>query len=136
MIPTAQRSRDDVVAAIDRVVDPCSSAMGLPLGLAELGLATVEACEPDAGRVSVRLRLTSPCCAYGPTMAKAIEHELTALAWIHCASVEIDHAAIWTELHITPDAAARLEVRRENTRAVTGVRPYPWTSEQEDNSRE
>lgn len=140
MTPLARVRRDEAVAAVDRVVDPCSAAMGLPIGLAELGLATVhvlDSAEAQAqAQVRVRLRLTSPCCAYGPTMAGAIEQELTALEWVRSASVEIDHAAMWTESRIAPEAAARLAMRRSTTIAVTGVQPYEWTRDQKETARD
>lgn len=138
MTPLARARRDEAVAAVDRVVDPCSAAMGLPIGLAELGLATVHVLDSNEAQAQVRVRLclTSPCCAYGPTMAGAIEQELTALKWVRSASVEIDHAAMWTESRIAPEAAARLAMRRSTTIAVTGVQPYEWTKDQKETARE
>lgn len=137
MTPLARARRDAAVAAVDRVIDPCSAAMGLPIGLAELGLATVHVLDSTdtQAQVRVRLRLTSPCCAYGPTMAGAIEQELNALNWVRSASVEIDHAAMWTESRIAPEAAARLAMRRSTTIAVTGVQPYEWTKDQKETAR-
>ena len=63
--------RDAVVAALDAVVDPCSNALGEPLGLHEMGLTSRVDIDDDACAVVVTMRLTSQCCAYGPTMALA-----------------------------------------------------------------
>jgi len=121
----------EVTVAVDRVVDPCSAAMGMPIGLGELGLVTVESIDEDAGAVHLRLRLTSPCCSYGPVLAAAVEHVLGELAWVSVASVRIDHDAIWSEAEIAPATAARLEARRDLTRTLTGVRPFDWTGDRD-----
>ena len=117
---------NDVIAAIDEVVDPCSQAMGVPIGLAEMGMATVDRLDTTGADVSVRLRLTSPCCAYGPTMARAVEEQLRALPAVRTATVSIDHSAQWSPTMLTQPAQQRLQVRRQRTVANTGVQPYDW----------
>jgi len=120
-----------VLAAVDRVVDPCSAAMGTPIGLAELGLLTVESIDEDSGAIRLHLRLTSPCCSYGPMLATAVEHVLGELEWVSVASVQIDHDVIWSEAEIAPATAARLAARRDLTRTLTGVRPFDWTGDRD-----
>lgn len=117
-----------VEAALDRVVDPCSNAMGEPLGLREMGLATHVTIDEDAGSVHVTMRLTSPCCAYGPTMAVAARREIEQVPGVRLAVVDIDHAAMWTPEDIHPGASERLTVRRRNTIEVSGVRSHDWTT--------
>lgn len=120
--------RAAVDAAIDRVVDPCSNALGEPLGLAEMGLVSDVVIDDAAGSVEVTMRLTSPCCAYGPTMAVAAECELRALAGVETARVTIDHAAVWTPDEMAPSSSVRLVARRERTLAVADVRPHDWST--------
>ncbi len=117
-----------VIAALNRVVDPCSNAIGEPIGLHEMGLAHGISIDHDAGEVLVLLRLTSPCCAYGPTMAAAAAHEIERLAGVRRAHVEIDYAAVWTPELVEPAATARLTVRRRRTLEVSRVDPHDWTS--------
>lgn len=126
--PTAIR------AALDFVVDPCSNAMGEPLGLIEMGLVSHLAIDDSAGAVDVTMRLTSPCCAYGPMMARAAERELESVAEVQHAHVVIDHAAVWTPLDITAPAATRLEARRATTRTLIGAPPYDWRARKEPSS--
>jgi len=115
-----------VDAALDRVVDPCSCALGEPLGLREMGLAHEVRVDQARGEVAVTMRLTSPCCAYGASMAVAARDELRRVDGVRTATVEIDHGAIWTPAALTGGAGVRLEVRRDRTRALTGVRPHDW----------
>jgi metal-sulfur cluster biosynthetic enzyme len=119
-----------VTRALDRVVDPCSNAMGLPLGLVEMGLVKDVEFDHAAAQVVVRLRLTSPCCSYGPLIAAAARTELQRIPGLASATVEIDHGATWTPAALTTDAARRLEQRRAATRRLTGVQPYTWDRSQ------
>ena len=114
--------------ALDRVVDPCSNALGQPLGLREMGLMSSVGIDNACGAVVVTMRLTSPCCAYGPTMALAAERELAAVTGVKSATVTIDHGAVWTPAEILPSAAMRLSERRSHFVAVVDVQPYDWSS--------
>lgn len=111
-----------VTAALDRVVDPCSAAMGLHLGLAELGL--VDAVEVDGGTVRVRLVTTSPGCRFGPAMATALGDALREVPGVDAAEVELDPAAVWTEGRMAPAAAAALAAGRAQRAAR--VSPHDW----------
>jgi metal-sulfur cluster biosynthetic enzyme len=124
---TTRSALDAMVrVALDGVVDPCSAAMGVPVGLHEMGLVTeVRIDEADAA-VEVRMRLTSPCCAYGPQLAAAARERMLAVDGVRSARVDIDHGAIWSASDIAGSAAGRLEVRRRVTRDLTGVRPFDW----------
>jgi len=115
-------------AALDRVVDPCSNALGEPLGLREMGLMASVDIDQQVGSVQVTMRLTSPCCAYGPTMALAAEHELHAVSGVRSATVTIDHSAIWTPAEILSEASVRLGDRRARTLAIADVQPHDWST--------
>jgi metal-sulfur cluster biosynthetic enzyme len=124
-----------VDAALDRVVDPCSNALGEPLGLREMGLAHRVEIDDANGDVRVTMRLTSPCCAFGPTMAIAAEREVGAIDGVRHATVVIDHAAVWTPAEISSRADDRLAARRRHTVETTGVAPYDWTTYGADSLR-
>jgi metal-sulfur cluster biosynthetic enzyme len=114
-----------VLAALDAVVDPRLAAMGEPLGLRELGLVT--GVDVSGAAVAVTIRLTSPCCAYGPALAEALQRALLATDGVEEAQVVIDDGAVWTPVDLTSDAAARLARRRVTTVAPTGIRPHDWS---------
>lgn len=120
--------RRAVSKALDRVVDPCSNALGEPLGLREMGLTSSVDVDDASGTVAVTMRLTSPCCAYGPMMAVAAERELAAVPGVKSATVTIDHGAVWTPAEILPAASKRLSVRRSRTIALSGVQPHDWST--------
>jgi metal-sulfur cluster biosynthetic enzyme len=116
-----------VSAALDRVVDPCSSAMGMPLGLLEMGLVTGVDVDDVAGTVEVTMRVTSPCCAYGETMADAARRTLEAMPGVRTATVRVDYGAMWTPLDIGTRATAQLDARRDANTRLSTLRPYDWT---------
>ena len=118
--------RAALVAAIDDVVDPCSQAIGVPLGLGEMGLVELVEGGATSGRVRARLRLTSPCCAYGPLLARALEARLMVVTGVTAVTVDVDHAAMWSPADIEPSAAARLDERRRRTLALTDTTPHAW----------
>ena len=121
-------ARFEVDAALDRVVDPCSNALGEPLGLQAMGLIADVDIDQATGEVRATMRLTSPCCAYGPMMAMAAERELQRVAGVATATVTIDHAAVWTPTEILAEAAERLSARRTRTIALSAVRPHDWST--------
>jgi metal-sulfur cluster biosynthetic enzyme len=121
-------SRAAVDDALDRVVDPCSKALGVPLGLREMGLTTSVTVDDEAGAVQVTMRLTSPCCAYGPMLADAAKRELERVPSVTSASVEIDHAAVWVPADMGADAMSRLERSRRRNLALDDIRPHDWST--------
>ena len=120
--------RSAIDAALDRVVDPCSNALGEPLGLREMGLTSTVDIDESRGSVAVTMRLTSPCCSYGPTMALAAERELHAVSGVRSATVTIDHSAVWTPAEILSEASVRLGGRRARTLAIADVQPHDWST--------
>ena len=120
--------RSAIDAALDRVVDPCSNALGEPLGLREMGLTSTVDIDESRGSVAVTMRLTSPCCSYGPTMALAAERELHAVSGVRSATVTIDHSAVWTPAEILSEASVRLGSRRARTLAIADVQPHDWST--------
>ena len=116
---------EDIRAALDAVVDPCSAAMGAPLGLAEMGLVR-EIHIGDSGAVSVTMCVTSPCCAFGPTMADAARQRVASVPGVQSVKVTIDPSVVWTETLLNEHVALSTSARRQQQRAIMGIEPYRW----------
>ena len=118
---------EDIRAALDAVVDPCSAAMGAPLGLAEMGLVR-EIHIGDSGAVSVTMCVTSPCCAFGPTMADAARERVASVPGVQSVQVTIDPSVVWSETLLDEQVALSTSVRRQQQRAIMGIEPYRWAA--------
>ena len=91
-------TRDDIMAVLDGITDPCSIAAGAPVGLVGMGLVrTLEIRRAAGGAldVAVTLTLTSPGCLMGSVFAHEIEERLGALPDIARVTVTFDHDAVW-----------------------------------------
>ena len=116
---------EEIRAALDAVVDPCSAAMGAPLGLFEMGLVR-EIAIGDSGSVSVTMCVTSPCCAFGPTMADAARQRVASVPGVHSVKVTIDPSVVWSETLLNEQVALSTSARRQQQRAIMGIEPYRW----------
>ena len=106
----ATPSRAAVEAALAHVTDPCSTAAGVPITLAEMGL--VKRIDIQDGEVLVTLRLTSPVCLQAPGIAAAVESAVNSLGDVRAASCRFDHEWDWAPEMISPDAITRLRRAR------------------------
>ena len=116
---------EDIRAALDAVVDPCSAAMGAPLGLAEMGLVR-EIHIDESGAVCILMCVTSPCCAFGPTMADAARERVASVPGVQSVQVTIDPSVVWSETLLNEHVALSTSVRRQQQRAIMGIEPYRW----------
>jgi metal-sulfur cluster biosynthetic enzyme len=101
-------SREQVLASLDKVVDPCSAASASPMSIVEMGLIR-DLRISAAGDVSVFLRLSSPSCymvAFMATHAKQYIGELPGVRDVH---VEADAGLDWDPSMISPEANRRRE---------------------------
>jgi metal-sulfur cluster biosynthetic enzyme len=98
----------------DTVHDPCGMAVGVRLGLTEMGLLRQIQAEQDADGWSVRvqLRLTSPGCQYFFMFKDNLEERLAEHPQISYAVVNWDPTIDWTPEDLTPAARSKLEKRR------------------------
>jgi metal-sulfur cluster biosynthetic enzyme len=108
-----------VRAALDTIVDPCSSAAGAPAGLDEMGLVQdVDVRRGPAGaRVSVVLRLTAPSCLMGIPFLTSARQRLSELAGVTEVEVSLASGINWTPA----DLPRRYAERLERVRARRGV---------------
>ena len=97
----------------DRVYDPCSMAIGLNVGLAEMGLIrdiTVAPAGPN-WEVWVNIRLTSPGCQYFFFFQEQLQARLLSHPQIMRADVTWDHRLDWTPEDFSAGVRARIAQR-------------------------
>lgn len=97
----------------DQVHDPCSMALGLNVGLSEMGL--IRGVNTDrigqAWSVGVRVRLTSPGCQYFFYFQEQLETRLLAHPQIACVEIIWDHVLDWTPEDMAASARERIARR-------------------------
>ena len=110
---------DEVLAALDRINDPCSVATRRPLSIVELGLLAELAVGPGGG-VRVVLRATSPSCVLIGSIMEAAETRVRAVPGVRDVVVELEVGSEWSPERMTPAGAAKLDAaRRDARRALT-----------------
>jgi metal-sulfur cluster biosynthetic enzyme len=112
----------ELLARIQTIPDPCSLSIGVPVGIGEMGLLQGLTCE--AGRVTVRMQITSPMCTMAVYFMREIEQRLLSQEGVTSVHVEFDHSLEWTPEHISAQARQRLAERRITT---MGGRMLPRT---------
>lgn len=117
-----------VRSVANQVHDPCSMAMGLKIGLDDMGLVReVNATRaPNGWDVRLLLRLTSPGCQYFFYFREELEKRLLAYASVSTVRVEWDERLDWT-----PDdfSATAREKIAERTLSLYRARTYSgWAS--------
>lgn len=83
----------EVMHRLNDVIDPCSVAAGMPLGLPEMGL--VKSVDIAEGHVRVRVRLSSPGCYMLGYFTDEIRQRLSPLDGIESVDVEFDEGFEW-----------------------------------------
>jgi metal-sulfur cluster biosynthetic enzyme len=102
-----QSRKDEVERILDEIVDPCSAASGVPIGLAEMGI--VDKVVVDGGTVFIRLIPTFPGCVYTGVFANEIKQRLHDLDWPEEVNVELAaDAIVWDEERMSAGARERL----------------------------
>lgn len=120
------QSKDEVTSYIreqvNQVTDPCSEALGVAIGLCDMGLVRELEVEPAGDTWSVRLalRLTSPGCLYFVYFEESIRERVTDPA-IRSLDISFDSGLDWTPEAIAPDAQQRLQVYR--SRLISAHKP-------------
>ena len=114
---TSLLSREEVFSYIrdrvNQVSDPCSQALGVAIGLCDMGLVRSLEAEPLGDRWSVRLtlRLTSPGCLYFVYFEESIRQRIDHPA-IGNLEIDFDSGLDWTPEAMAPAAQRRLAARR------------------------
>lgn len=108
-------TRDEVLAALRTVADPCAIATGVPVDVVAMGL--VQDMHIESGNVSLELRLTSPFCMQIGLIRDQARAAIGRLHGVKDVDIEVDHSAEWLPEDMEPEA--RNALRR--------VRPLPLT---------
>lgn len=97
--------------ALDTIVDPCSAAIGKPVGLKTMGLVKqIGIVREDNGlHVKLELRVTSPCCMMGPSFTRQAKEKLAQLPEIKRIDVSISPEIDWTPGYMEPSYRATLK---------------------------
>jgi metal-sulfur cluster biosynthetic enzyme len=101
---------EDVHAALEGIVDPCSVATGVPLSILDMGL--LRGVEVSGEEVLVELRLTSPLCHQAPYFIMEVEQRVGALAGVGSVVCRTDVGVAWEPAMMRQDAVRRLAARR------------------------
>ena len=103
--------RREVEAILNGVIDPCSAAAGLPMGIVEMGI--VEDVTVSGGTVAVRLLPTSPTCLFTGLFEHEVKARLERLTW--CTAIEVrlcEGDVVWDENRLSSTASMRLTEQR------------------------
>jgi metal-sulfur cluster biosynthetic enzyme len=95
-----------VMACLDTIVDPCSSATVEPMSLVAMGLIRGVRIS-SSGEVDVDLRLTSPSCFMVAHMSRAAVTGISAIPGVSAVRVHADEGLDWTPEFIHPETAQR-----------------------------
>jgi len=103
--------RVEALKAIDAIVDPCSAALGRPIGLVGMGMIA-ELSEQD-GQVDVLVLPTFPTCMFRGVFEEEIQSRVGKLAWVRAVAVRFAAADdVWDETRMSEEARAKLGRRR------------------------
>ena len=107
-----------ILAALQKVVDPCSAANGTNLSVVEMGL--VESIEIEDRRIAVNLRLTSPDCTMVGYFEEEIEREIESLNGVETVDVLPDQGFSWQPSMLSEKAKRQRERRiRERKQQIS-----------------
>jgi metal-sulfur cluster biosynthetic enzyme len=93
-----------VMECLERIVDPCSVASGVPAGLVSMGLVgPVDIEEGSNGsKVKVTLYITEPGCLMGSIFELTARRALNELPGIAEAEVTMDYTHVWGPEQMAP----------------------------------
>jgi len=86
--------RAQILSALDEVLDPCSVAVGKPIGIASLGL--VESCTVENGEVDLVLCTTGPGCMLIGNLLQAADARIRSVAGVRDVRISVDTSIIWS----------------------------------------
>ena len=107
----------EIYRVLDEIHDPCSTAMSIPMGLAEMGLIK-HVHVSTGGHVEVTLRLTSPFCEMIGFMKTEAIRRVGALEGVAEVAVNHDSGLDWDHDLIAPQAQQRRRLRLETLRRL------------------
>lgn len=104
-------SKEEIIAVLNEIPDPCSLAAGVRAGLYEMGLVRRLELTPQGG-VRLCIGVTEPGCLMAPLFAASARERLERLAGIGPIEIELDQRHDWEPEDMDPAYRARLEETR------------------------
>ncbi|GAB4215306.1 MAG: hypothetical protein OHK0012_15160 [Synechococcales cyanobacterium] len=103
-----------VCEQLNQVADPCALALGVTIGLEEMGLLKHLDISPNPSGYAIHLtlRLTSPDCLYFIYFEREIRQRLVGQAGIESVTFTWDSCLDWTPAFLSPAAQSALNERR------------------------
>ena len=119
-VDSLRAAADATWRVLEGIVDPCSQAVGAPVGLVSMGLVLDVSVSgaPGAAVVSVELGITEPGCMMQGIFSTAAEREIRALPGVADVVVRIDHGHVWDRDDMATDYRVRLAKLRAERRLV------------------
>jgi metal-sulfur cluster biosynthetic enzyme len=92
------------MACLEKIVDPCSVASGVPAGLVSMGLVGPVEVEhgPAGAKIRVILYITEPGCLMGSIFELTARRVLKELPGIAEAEVAVDYTHVWGPEQMAP----------------------------------
>jgi metal-sulfur cluster biosynthetic enzyme len=97
----ASALRERVLEALSEVIDP-------ELGLDVVALGLVYGVDVDAGRVQVRVTMTTPACPLGEQIVRDAQERIAACEGVAEAHVELVWEPPWSPSRMSPSAKEAL----------------------------
>jgi metal-sulfur cluster biosynthetic enzyme len=113
-VNASDERREQVLQAINEVIDPCSAGIASPTGLLDMGL--VERVVIDGSRVSIVLTTTAPQCMFVGSFETEAQGRVAALPWVENVEVQTDYTVDWDESRMSELARRRLDRRHVEPR--------------------
>jgi metal-sulfur cluster biosynthetic enzyme len=118
-----------VLAILEEIVDPCSTAAGVPAGLVSMGLVrSIQLPSPAAegtGTLRVTLTMTEPGCLMAAIFAENARERLAPLAGtdgfhdVTEVDVRLDTTQVWEQDDMAPEYRKRLAAARRRLLPLT-----------------
>lgn len=106
---TATLDLGEVNRRLNDVIDPCSVASGMPLGLPEMGL--VAGVDVEGSHLDVRIRLSSPGCYMLGYFTDEIRDRLLPMSGIDSVDVHFDEGFEWDASFMSEEVKERRRLK-------------------------
>jgi metal-sulfur cluster biosynthetic enzyme len=108
-----------VLNAIDSIADPCSQALGRPVGL--VGMGIIERVDIVGAHVTISVLPTFPNCMFRGVFEEEIARLVASIAWCEAVSVcFVSAESIWDEQRLSDEAR---RILNRTPRTERNVRP-------------
>ncbi len=120
-LDTPEAAADFARRMADEVHDPCSMAIGLRIGLAEMGLIRHLWVDrgPNGWDVRLQLRLTSPGCQYFYFFRESLEDRIGSHPQVGSVEILWDQIFDWTPEDFAPSAREKIDARQRRLLQLT-----------------